>query len=487
MRVFLLNPPYPLFSGETKFASPPLGLAYIASVLRKSGHEVLILDSVIEGYSLERDLTKDTKIYGLTKEMILEKVKSFNPDVVGISCIFSTLHNIVLDLADFLKQNFLSLKIVLGGTHATVYADKLMESKSIDFIVRGEGEYAMLGLLDCLGGKKNLGDIDNLVWRDNDSLKFNPQKFIDDIDQLPYPARDLLNMEAYRNIGILQGATHSGSNPTTVITSRGCPANCVFCSIHSVWGKKFRAHSVDYVLAELKSLKQNFAINYILFEDDNITFDRQRAERIFQGMIDNNFQFRWTAPNGVAIWCLDEKLLSLIKKSGCEVLFLAVESGDQDTLKNIVNKPLDLQKAKEIINVCRKLKIKTQAFFVIGLVGETIESMNKSMGFAKRLNVDRISIAVATPYPGTRLYDICKEKGFLSKDFDITRLMTRSGQICTNEFSPKDVEKIASAAYIGFSLRHPFKTISRILEKILVDPKQTFNFIFKRLGSVIKN
>lgn len=484
MRILLLNPPFPLFPGESKFASPPLGLAYIAAVLQKSGHDVRILDSVAEGYKKETYSQDNVLIYGLPYKEIIERIKDFTPDIVGISCIFSTLHDIVLSLSAAIKESLPGTKIVLGGTHATVLAEELIVMAAIDFIIKGEGEYAMLGLVEHLCGKRKLEEVDNLVWKQNSSVNSNPQKFIENIDELPFPARHLLPMSTYNRISMLQGVSRVKGHATTVITSRGCPASCVFCSIHAIWGNKFRAHSVGYVLSELKFLKENFGISHIVFEDDNITFDRKRAGEIFRGMIDRDFQFTWSAPNGIAAWCLDEALLKLIRESGCLVLFLAIESGDADTLNNIIHKPLSLGKFLEIIRICRKLRITTQAFFVIGFPRETIKSMQKSMAFAERLNVDRISIAIATPYPGTKLYEICKTEGYLSKNFDLTKLMTRIGQIHTSEFGPHDVEKLASMTYIRFALRHPFKTIRRFIERIQKDPIQALYFVFRRLSSI---
>lgn len=484
MKILLLNPPFPLFPGESKFASPPLGLAYIAAVLQKCGHDVRILDSVVEGYHTETNFQGNVLVYGLSYKEIIERIRDFDPHIIGISCVFSTLHTIVLSLSAAIKEMLPEIKIVVGGTHATVLAEQLISNPAIDFIIKGEGEYAMSGLMEHLSGKLMPEEVDNLVWKKNGSVSSNPQKFIQNIDELPLPARNLLNMSAYNRIGLLQGMARPGMPATTAITSRGCPASCVFCSIHSVWGSKFRAHSAGYVLNELQTLKEEFGIGHIVFEDDNITFDKRRAKEIFQGMIDKDFQLTWSAPNGIAVWCLDEPLLKSIRDSGCHVLFLAIESGDPHTLKDIIHKPLNLGKSVEIIKLCNKLGIRTQAFFVIGFPGETIASMRKSMAFAQKLDVDRISIAIATPYPGTQLFEICKKNGYLSKHFDMTRLMTRIGQISTSDFSPRDVEKIAATAYVRFALFHPFKTIRHLFQRIKVDPLQTLYFVLRRLASI---
>jgi len=484
MKIFLLNPPFPLFPGETKFVSPPLGLAYIAASLERKSHEVCILDAVVEGYSTETKQNKHNVIYGLTSQDILKRIKEFNPEIIGIACVFSTLHDIVLNLCSVIKRSFPAIKIILGGTHATVLAQTLVSEPCVDFVIRGEGEVAMVELSEYLSGSRSIESVSGLTWKKNDQIEFNPQNFCQDIDDLPFPARHLLNMEAYKKVGILQGATRPGIAATTVITSRGCPASCVFCSIHSVWGKKFRPHSAKYVLKELQILKEKFAITHVVFEDDNITYDKKRAQEIFRGMIENKMKLTWSAPNGIAVWCLDTDLLRLIRDSGCTVLFLALESGVQDTLDNIIHKPLNLKKALDVVRECRRLRMTTQAFFVIGLPGETKETMGRSMAFAEQLGVDRISIAIATPFPGTELYEICQKNGYLSPNFDISELMTRRGQIFAPDFVPIDVEGLASRTYLRFAIFHPWATLRRLAERFRIDPLQTVHFIFKRLIGV---
>jgi len=484
MKVLLINPPFVKFPGETKFTSPPLGLAYIASELEKRGHEVLILDSVVEGYDTQIRREDTTVLYGLPKTEILRRATDFSPELVGISCPFSNLHNVVLELCRDLKHRLPNATIVLGGTHATVLAEELVLDANVDFVVRGEGEIAVSNLIEHLEGKLSLEQVSGLVWERDGEVQSIPQEFISDIDKLSFPARRLLNMEGYKRIGFLQGVTKPGTSATTMITSRGCPALCVFCSIHSVWGRKFRAHSAEHVLEELQHLREEFGIKHIVFEDDNITFDRERARKIFQGMIERNYRFTWSAPNGVAVWCLDEDLLKLMFESGCSVLHLGIESGDPETLKNIIHKPLRLEKVVEIINLCRRIGIQTHAFFVIGLPGETMDAMMRSMKFAESLDVDRISVAIATPYPGTELYEICRTEGYIPEPLDMSKLMTRVGQITTPEFSPPDVEALASSTYLRFAIRHPLRTVKRFGERFLLDPKETSEFVIRRLASM---
>jgi anaerobic magnesium-protoporphyrin IX monomethyl ester cyclase len=486
MRVLLINPPYPRFPADPKNASPPLGLAYIAAVLEPQRHTVKITDCVVEGFATETEVGNRT-VYGLSIRQLLQIIKEYRPDIIGISCMFSTLDSIVKDLSRRIKGEFPEITIVLGGTHATVLAEQLVREPSIDYVVRGEGEHAFPRLVEHLEQKRPVETVNNLTWLDNGEIHSTPQEFIEDIDKLPLPARHLLNMEGYIRIGHLQGLTKKGTRATTLITSRGCPAKCVFCSIHAVWGNKFRAHSPEYVLNEMQQLRDKYGIEHLVFEDDNMTLDRARAEAIFRGMVDRGFDFSWTAPNGVALWTLDAGLLTLMRESGCYWLSLGVESGDPKTLREIIHKPLQIDKINYIVKVCKRLKIHTTAFFVIGLPGETPQSMRRSMQYAENLDVDSLCISIATPYPGTPLYRICEQEKYLIDGFRFDDLMTKIGQIRTPEFGPEDVQAILSKTLVRHSLKHPFSALRRAVEKLKASPKETAAFIVKRIGSALSS
>ncbi|HDH05320.1 MAG TPA: radical SAM protein [Nitrospirae bacterium] len=480
MNILLINPPYPFIPDEVKTASPPLGLAYIAAMLEQNNYPVKIVDCVIEGYNTETEISNGIRTYGLSKREIIHIIEEYQPSVIGISAIFSTLDSIIRELSRDIKETFPEVKIVVGGTHATVMAEELICEPSIDYVIRGEGEYAFLGLVEYLEMKRQIDEVNNLTWKENGEIRSTPQQFIEDIDQLPRPARHLLNIEGYIKIGRMHGSPEKGVRAATLITSRGCPAKCIFCSIHSVWGRTFRGHSPEYVLNEMQELREQYKINHLLFEDDNLTFDRNRAVSIFQGMIDRKYNFSWTTPNGVAVWALNDYLLKLIKESGCCWLTLAVESGDPETLAKIIKKPLRLDKVILIVKTCRKLKIHTNAFFVIGLPGETMESIQRSMTFAEDLDVDSIIISIAAPYPGTSLYEQCKEKGYFVEDFQITNLSPRIGQIKTTEFSPKDLVDIVNRTFMRRVFKHPIGTLRRVYGKFKVAPMTTFSLVTKK-------
>ncbi|GAF84177.1 unnamed protein product, partial [marine sediment metagenome] len=428
-----------------------------------------------------------TVVYGLSKEDVVRTVEEYEPDIVGLSWIFTTLDGVLQPLAESIKAASPHTALVFGGTHATVMAEQLVREPFVDYVIRGEGDYAFLRLVEYLEQKRPIEEVNNLTWLENGRVRSTPQEFIQDLDELPLPARHLLDMEGYLRIGRMQGLFKKGARATTLITSRGCPARCVFCSIHSVWGRRFRAHSTERVLEEMHELHDKYGIRHLLFEDDNLTFDRKRAEAIFQGMIEREFRFSWTTPNGVAMWRLDDHLLELMRDSGCYWLSLGLESGDPETLSKVIRKPLRFDRVEGITRACKRLGIRTTALFVLGLPGETLESMRRSMKYAEDMDVDSIAISVATPYPGTPLYKICEENGYLVEDFQMGKLMTRIGQIRTPEFGPEDIQNLVNRTLLRRALKHPAGTLRRIFDKFRASPATTLGFVVKRAASGILN
>jgi len=223
----------------------------------------------------------------------------------------------------------------------------------------------------------------------------------------------------------------------------------------------------------------------VLFQDDNLTLDKERARAIFAGMIDAGLGLSWTTPNGVALWAMDDDLLALMQQSGCYWLFFAIESGDPDTLAHIIHKPLRLDRIPPLIATCRKLKIRTTAFFVVGLPGETLAAMQRSLHYAEDLDVDSIAVFIAAPYPGTPLYSTCLEHGYLVQDFTFSKLTTRFGQIATPDFSPADVTRLVNRTLLRRSLKHPWGMLRRAWDKLRSSPVSTLRFIWQRASQLI--
>lgn len=419
MRVCLIQPPCTLRSkgGILKFEPRlPLGLAYIAAVLLKDGHEVCVIDA--QGEAPNTSICDgDLVTFGLPWESIGERVQKFSPEVVGISCLFSSRFANVLKTARLVKSIDRDIRVICGGIHPTIMPHEVLKNSEIDYVAIGEAEQTILDFVDG----KPYKFIDGFGYVSNDCIHINRKsRFIQDLDSLPFPARHLFPVDEYfkrERLGLLEyfekrfdiHNTHRNS----VITSRGCPNDCTFCSIHCTWGYKWRPRSPENVVAELKEMRDKYNIKEVSFDDDNLAVNKKRILEICGLMVKERLDLRWDTPNGISVNTLDREVLTAIKKSGCYSLNLAIESGDQHILRDVMHKSVNLEKAKVVIKICKDVGIRTFAYFVLGMPGETLETMQHSLDFAKNVPLDEIGITIATPFPSTKLYDECLNEGYI--------------------------------------------------------------------------
>ena len=273
-----------------------------------------------------------------------------------------------------------------------------------------------------------------------------------------------------------------------MVTSRGCPFNCCFCSVHLHMGKGFRAHSANYVLNHIQYVVEKFDVKNIFFEDDNLTLDLARFEAICDGLIMKKTAIGWETPNGVRADCLDLNLLKKMKKSGCKSVFFGVESGDQQILDNVICKNLDLNRVVEVAKICKDIDLKTGAFYIIGFPGEKKENMQKTVDFALKLKRDYdvgMHLFMATPSYGTRLYEECKSKGYIQENlgwnsFAAARQPKGMPLISTPDFAPEEVKEIAAKAleeYKKLSLRNHLRNPRRVLKTAFEQPQLIVKYI----------
>jgi len=422
MKVLLVAPPLTFLPFEKPRVVAPLGLAYIAAFLEKSGHEVRILDSVGSGWRNREPVSvggHDFVRVGLPAQKIQGAVADMRPDVVGISCLFSSQAHNAHAVAKMVKFIDGKIATVFGGAHPSVVPEKTLDDPNVDFVVTGEGELTMQELANSLGSPKSYPNIMGLAFkRDGKSVINPPRPFIADIDSLPLPARHLLPMEEYFKAAAGHGAAERRSRFTSMITSRGCPRHCVFCSIHTIWGHQWRPRSPEKVLDELELLVRDYKVEEIHFEDDNLTMNPKRMEAICDGIKERGINLSWTTPNGVDINTLNKGLLKKMKDSGCYWLCFGLEHGDPYFRDNVIGKKISSEHAREVVKWSNDLGIWTNGFFIIGLPGETPETVRKTIDFAKYLDLDFASFFIATPYPGTRLYELATSAGYISGEQD---------------------------------------------------------------------
>jgi len=433
---------------------PPLGLAYIAAVLEKEGYEVKILDCIVEG-SLKGSPYRNGEIrYGLSDDDIKARIREFSPHIVGVSCLTSNKYKDAHNVCRLAKEIDQSIPTVMGGTHPTVLPEATLADANVDFVVLGEGEYTARDLLHTLATGDDLAGLDGIGYKDHDEIRIIPKtRYIENLDELPFPARHLLRMDRYSTTV----SPHSGIKRTpftAMISSRGCPARCTFCTIRKVWGPAHRMRSAGNVLAEIEHLVRDYGIKEIHFEDDNLTTNKQRALGIFNGLIQRKLDITCNSPSGLALFTLDEELLRKMKECGYYSISIAIESGDADVLKKLMHKPVNLDKARRIAKITRDLDLKVKGFFILGYPGETKEQMKRTVDFAASLDLDWAIFFIATPLPGTELEAICQKNDYLiHKNLDYVRSFFVSN-IKTPEFTPEYVGKLREEANFNVNFKN---------------------------------
>lgn len=439
-RVMLVSPRYTLHKNDVRRCIPPLGLTYLAAFLEKEGYLVRILDAANEGYyAVEKE--GDFVTYGLSDAEIKKRIIEFEPEVVGVSTIFSTQNENTKDILKLAKDTDRDIITLTGGSHPTYATEDVLDFKYLDYVVMGEGELPTSQLLNALNDGADVSTIGGIAYRVGEK-KFvnNKLQYARDVNDLPFPARYLIDMETYFKINLPQNPYPRGKRVAQIITSRGCPARCVFCTTTNFWGNRYRGRSAQNVIAEIRFLKENYNIDEIQFTDDNITLDKKRAIEIFEAIKD--LKLIWCVPQGVAVWALDEELIEKMKESGCYQLTFAIESGNQEVLSRLIKKPLNLKKVKPLTKKAQELGIKVHAFCICGVPGETIEEMHETYNFVKDCGFDSASFFTATPLVGSELLKICREKGYLRKDMKCSDQLYKIGNITTPQFKAEEVQKL---------------------------------------------
>ncbi len=452
MKIMLILPPSKfVLKDKLGITSIPLGLAYLASFIERDNHKVRIIDSPTLRYKIQ-----DVKA----------EIKKFSPHLVGITATTSGIYD-AYEVAKITKEVNPGIKVVIGGPHVTFTAkETLTECPFIDVVVRGEGEETFRELVNFFEssseGPLSLEGIKGITFRrDNKIIQTDTHPLIKDLDNIPFPAYHLLPMDKY---------TLEGKKFATIMTSRGCPFSCIFCSSSQLFGKTWRARSPENVIEEIKLLKNKYGVKEIEFLDDTFTLNKKRAEKICELLIKEKLNISWSCSSRVDT--IDESLIEKLKGAGCHTIYVGVESGSQKIL-NIIGKGITLSQIEKTINLIKKVNLNTIGSFIIGIPGETVKTIKKTIDFAKKLNPSFVQFSICTPYPGTKLFEIAKEKGWLlTKDWSkytiLDQVMKIPGMVTTN------LNRWLLRAYLSFYLRPKF-----ILEQL--KRKDFFFFITRKV------
>lgn len=457
MRIALIFPPS-LY--QTKETMPPLGLAWLAAVLRKEGYDdVYIIDSVINKYDNKR---------------VVEILKEKGADIIGLS--FGTQNRFyAFELAKLIKENFPSTPLVAGGPHPTLTAeDTLRHIKAIDMIVRGEGEVTFSELVKSIDRNADVSNIKGLSYRNSsgDIIHNVAREPIADLDKMPWPARDLLPINGYR-----QTIPLSSKICTSIISSRGCPYNCVYCSTAEQWGHNIRYRSAKNVVDEIEYLLKTYELDGVGFFDDCFTMNKQRVIEICKEIIERNLNVGW--------WCearannIDEEIVDWMKKAGCEHIAMAAESGSDEILKKI-KKAITVAQVIAAVKIIKKAGIKLKVFFMHGLPGETYQDIKKTVFLSRYLEnilgVEETTQTLTMIYPNTEIEREAKKIGVLPADFSWAEMFEEKRSYpplvsCVNvpifEAPGMEYEKIfkfARRAKIEYYLSHPRFSLRKLLK-----------------------
>ena len=392
MKILLVNPPQ-----ATRYPQPPLGLAMVAAVLEKNGYLVKILDLPVSGFS---------------ENSLSTIIRQEKPDVVGVTAMTPTI-NSAASIVERVKECDSNITVVLGGAHATILPEETLKSiPEIDVIVRGEGEQTTLELVKVL--EKNpdsLNQVLGITCRERGSVRSNPLgPPVSDLDTLPFPAFHLLPIGKYR----LHPPFGRRTPVMPIITSRGCPYRCIFCS-KAVFGKKYRSNSPVYIVNEVLFLMENFGVKEVKFYDDVFTLDKKRVVALCMQLKERGIDIPWSCETRVNV--VDSDLLGVMKDAGCYMIEYGVESGNQRVL-NSLKKDITLEQTIKAFELTRKAGIETVAYFMIGSPQETSETIQETVEFAKKLDSDFVQFSIATPYPGTELYSLALEDGQVPEKWD---------------------------------------------------------------------
>lgn len=379
----------------------------------------------------------DAQFHNMSKEQFKKEVQEFHPDCVGISILTSEYSSILDTAASIIKGIDREIITIAGGVHITTQYYRVMENRDIDYAIRGEGEYVLRDFLNYLNGEGELPTKGLIFRKENGQLEVLPPDLVQDLDALPPPNYDLVDYASYTNTGPRYGVDSVHLYPyARILTSRGCPVGCSFCQVKNISGNKWRPRSAECVVDELALLKEKYGIKAFIFEDDNPFFQKERTKKMFRLLKERNLNLKWKAA-GVAVFMMDEETFKLMAETGCQMIGIAVESGSERILKQVIKKPVDLKKVPQMIKLAQKYGIYVAANFIIGFPGETWDEIRQTLHFAETCGADYCKIYPANPLVGTELFAMAKKLNCIVGDEN--KVDWRYGRIKTSEFNSKDI------------------------------------------------
>ena len=504
-KIMLIDPPGKVFvypdgtPASRKHCSPPIGLAYIAANLLQHDYEVEIIDMNVEGY--EQEVYKEPFIiYGLSNDDMVERVRQFNPDIIGISVLFSMLIDQVNELCQALKDGYPEKPIILGGQHASGAPLEVMDKPYIDYVLQGESDLTFIEFLEALNGKQLLSNVKRLYYKQNGKIEntMNNIKPVEagnyklkdtgiprEIDKLPYPAWHLLPIEKYWNIDVRTGGGDSvGYRYAVMLTTRGCPNACYYCTSPLTSGfRGYRKRSVESVINEIRWLIDTYNVDEIQFVEDNFYAARTRNKQLLKALAKEFSGILFWCTSGAEANALDKEMIDLMAEANFNKIILAVESGDVEVQAAKIDKKVDISRLPETVEYLKSKNIDMRALFMMGFPGETRAQIMKTVDLVKNLGVLDFNLNIVTAFPGTPLYDECIEKGLFHEKSDYNSLTFSRSNFKVPDITPEELESIRRTVWLeSFKKKMESKKASTTTAKKVwtsAEEYQTYGFNIK--------
>jgi len=489
-RILLIQPPWYRLFGSGVTLKLPLGLCYISALLNKHGFKASVYDAEFDSKvtanlstsgmtsNIDDYLEKNRNLNHQIWKDIEGKIKSYNPDVVGISVKTPALRS-AMNIAQICRNINPDIKIVMGGFHATCLPEETISSKNVDFVVIGEGEYAFLRLLESLNSGEDLKKCKGLVYKDvaGRVLINPPGELIPDLDELPNPDRD----------NVLDAEKYPKESYGEIFTGRGCPYRCIFCASMRVWGRKTRHRSAKRVVDEIEYVHKKYGTKYFCIEDDTFMMDRNRMNEFCDLLMERKLPIKWECETRVNLVTRDS--LEKIKRAGCVLLNVGVESGNDETLKKI-KKDITISQIQSAFKLIHSLKIPVSAYIMIGFPWETKEEMVQTVSFAESLLPQRLVMSVVTPYPGIELFDICNNEFNMRLDNNCSweEFFHQSNRVVLPNMKPEefnDLVVMLEKRVMNYTIKMSFRSLDFWKARIgayLIRPRKIIDDIY----SVVK-
>ncbi len=473
MKITLISPPQNFSkTQETAGVVPPLGLAYLAASLDPVHHEVKIIDAVGENY---RQIFpwQDHLMRGMSFEEILAAIL---PDskIVGISNLYTFAFLAAAEIALRVKERFPGTIIVFGGAHPTVMTRQTLSRSEVDFVVLSEGERTFRELVQAIEKGEGWESIDGLGYKQDGEIIIHPKtKFVQNLDDIPFPRRDLLPMQNY----FLAKEPHGSANRTrwtTMIATRGCPYGCTFCNTPQIWHRRWRARSPKNVVDEIELLKKTYGVEEIHFEDESLTTSQEWVKDFCRELRDRRLNIIWQTSNGVRAESITEETLDLMIASGCTQITIAAESGSPRILKEVMQKRLDLTAVKKAARLAGTKKIRLACYFMLGLPNEKKRDVMQSIQLAVRLafwGVDEVVFSIFSPLPGSKLLIRLENEGKIRVGEEFFDDLTPHGDLLVSKSYSEFISdrQVVFLKYLGYGsfyltklIFHPFKILHSI-------------------------